>query len=168
MRLNLADIATQQGNVAAAHSLIASALASWRDLGYQQGVGRALYMLAQLDEEHGHATTALPRYEESLAVWRPVHYRAGVAEAAASVGWLRLAQGDHAAGGHHVCGEFDHLARVGESERALPRPSRAVLRWPPVTAGQRSPFVWPARRGATRKHGNFAVKPGKIPGSFRG
>jgi excisionase family DNA binding protein len=96
MRVNLADIYTTRGEEKTARSLIEAGLASWRILEYRQGIGRALYLLAQLDEARGDATAALPRYQECLTVWREVGYRAGIAEAATSLGWLTLRGGEHA------------------------------------------------------------------------
>ena len=98
-------LATNQGDYHQARVLLEECLASFRGLGYEQGVADALNSLGHVMMEQEDYAKAKTCYEESLALAQALGHKRAIAAALGNLGLVALLQGDYvqARGLHEEC-----------------------------------------------------------------
>ena len=89
-------LAREQGEYAAAHSLLMEGLEFHRALGNRQGIAATLNNLGSLAREQGDYQRARAMHEEGLTIWRQMGDRRGISSSLNSLGNLARELGDHA------------------------------------------------------------------------
>jgi tetratricopeptide (TPR) repeat protein len=94
---NLGVVAREQGDYAAARSLLEESLALSREIGDKQGIAMSLDNLGIVAQGQGDYAATRSLHEESLALRREIGDKQGIALSVGNLGLVALEQGDYAA-----------------------------------------------------------------------
>jgi tetratricopeptide (TPR) repeat protein len=95
--INLALVATHQGDPASARALYEESLAIAREIGDKHGIAASLGGLGIAADSQGDTASARPLHEESLALQRELGNQQGMAVSLFNLGSLACKEGDYTA-----------------------------------------------------------------------